>query len=39
MDLVIAYLNEIGGQRPQDRLVNCVLSISTKGDIRIDRLP
>jgi predicted nuclease of predicted toxin-antitoxin system len=39
MDLVIAYLIEVGGDRPYDRLVNSVLLISTKGDIRIEPLP
>ncbi len=39
MNLVIAYLTDSGDGRPQDRLVNSVLSISAKGDIRIDPLP
>jgi len=39
MDLAIAHLIETGGERPQDRLVNSVLSISAKGQIRIDSLP
>ena len=39
MNLVIAHLTDSGGVRPEDRLVNSVLSISAKGDIRIDPLP
>jgi predicted nuclease of predicted toxin-antitoxin system len=39
MDLIIAHLNDIGIERPQDRLVNSVLSVSSNGDIRIDPLP
>lgn len=39
MDLVIAHLTEAGGERPQDLLVNSVLIITLKGDIRIDPLP
>ena len=35
MDLVIAYLFESGGDRPQDLLVNGVLTISASGGIRI----
>jgi predicted nuclease of predicted toxin-antitoxin system len=39
MDLVIAHLMKTGGDRPQDLLVNSVLTITAKDDIRIDPLP
>jgi predicted nuclease of predicted toxin-antitoxin system len=39
MDRVIAYLMKTGGERPQDLLVNSVLTITAKEDIRIDPLP
>ena len=39
MDLVIAHLMKTGGERPQDLLVNSVLTITAKDDIRIDPLP
>jgi predicted nuclease of predicted toxin-antitoxin system len=39
MDRVIAHLIEVGRERPHDRLVNSVLSISVNGEIRIDSLP
>jgi predicted nuclease of predicted toxin-antitoxin system len=35
MDLVVAYLLDAGGDRPQDLLVNAVLRISASGEIRI----
>ena len=35
MDLVVAYLLVAGGDRPQDLLVNAVLTISANGTIRI----
>jgi hypothetical protein len=39
MDLVIAHLLATGGERPEDRLVNSVLTISTGGEIAIQPLP
>lgn len=39
MDLVLAHLEEAGGDRPQDLLVNSVLTITIDADIRIDPLP
>jgi len=39
MDLVIAYLIETEGERPQDLLVNSVLTITPDGVVRIDPLP
>ena len=39
MDLVIAYLLESGGDRPQDLLVNDVLTISASGGIRVASPP
>jgi hypothetical protein len=39
MDLVIAYLLESGGDRPQDLLVNGVLTISASGGIRVASPP
>lgn len=39
MDAVIEYLTQAGGERPQDLLVNSVLSITSSGVIRIDALP
>jgi predicted nuclease of predicted toxin-antitoxin system len=35
MDLVVAYLLDAGGDRPQDLLVNAVLTISASGEIVI----
>jgi hypothetical protein len=35
MDLVVVYLLESGGDRPQDLLVNGVLTISASGEIRV----
>jgi hypothetical protein len=35
MDRVVAYLLDSGGDRPQDLLVNAVLTISASGEIRI----
>jgi len=34
MDFVVAHLLEFGGDRPQDLLVNTVLTISASGEIR-----
>ena len=39
IDLVIAYLLESGGDRPQDLLVNGVLTISASGGIRVASPP
>lgn len=39
MDLVVAHLAKAGGDRPQDLLVNSVLTITAKAEIRIDPLP
>jgi hypothetical protein len=39
MDLVIAYLLESGGDRPQDLLVNGVLTISASGGISVASPP
>lgn len=39
MDLVIAYLVKTGGERPQDMVVNSVLTITVEADIRIEPLP
>jgi hypothetical protein len=39
MELVVAHLTNTGGDRPQDLLVNSVLTISAAGTIRIDPLP
>jgi predicted nuclease of predicted toxin-antitoxin system len=39
MDVVIEYLTQAGGERPQDLLVNSVLTITSSGVIRIDALP
>jgi hypothetical protein len=39
MELVLHHLVNMGGDRPQDLLVNPVLTISTKGSIRVNRLP
>lgn len=39
MDEVIAHLIGLDAQRPQDLLVNSVLTITVVGEIRIDRLP
>lgn len=39
MDLVIAHLIKAGGARPQDQLVNSVLTITAEADIRIEPLP
>ena len=39
MDIVIAHLTDAGGERPQDLLVNSVLTITLAADIRIDPLP
>ena len=39
MDLVVAHLAREGGDRPQDLLVNSVLTITAEAQIRIDRLP
>jgi hypothetical protein len=38
-DLVLAHLISTGGDRPQDQLVNAVLTISSTETIRIDPLP
>jgi hypothetical protein len=35
MDIAVAYLLEFGGDRPEDLLVNAVLTISASGKIRI----
>jgi predicted nuclease of predicted toxin-antitoxin system len=35
MDMAVAYLLEFGGDRPEDLLVNAVLTISASGKIRI----
>jgi predicted nuclease of predicted toxin-antitoxin system len=35
MDLVVAHLLDAGGDRPQDLLVNAVLTISARGEILI----
>ena len=39
IDLVIAHLVDHGGERPQDLLVNSVLTITVQAQIRIDPLP
>jgi len=39
MDVVLEYLAKAGGDRPQDLLVNSVLTITISADIRIDPLP
>ncbi|WP_413991637.1 DUF5615 family PIN-like protein [Labrys okinawensis] len=39
MDLVVAYLEHQGGKRPQDLLVNAVLSITPAGVIHNEPLP
>lgn len=39
MEIVVADLINRGGNRPQDLLVNSVLTISAAGPIRIDPLP
>lgn len=39
MDLAIAHIMEANGERPQDLLVNSVLTITVDGHIRIDPLP
>jgi hypothetical protein len=39
MDIVIAHLTKTGGERPQDLLVNSVLTITVEASIRIDALP
>jgi predicted nuclease of predicted toxin-antitoxin system len=39
MDLAIAHLIETEGERPQDLLVNSVLTITPDGAVRIDPLP
>ena len=39
IELVVAHLIKTGGDRPQDLLVNSVLTISAAGTIRIDPLP
>ena len=39
MDLVVAHLAKAAGDRPQDLLVNSVLTITTEAEIRIDPLP
>lgn len=39
MDLVLAHLEKAGGDRPQDLLVNSVLTITIDAVIRIDPLP
>ena len=39
MDLVIARLASAGGDRPQDVLVNSVLTITAGAEIRIEPLP
>jgi len=38
-DLVVAHLARAGGDRPQDLLVNSVLTITAEAQIRIDPLP
>ena len=39
MDQVVAYLISNGRERPQDLIVNSVLTIATSGAIRIAPLP
>ena len=39
MDVVIAHLAKASDTRPQDLLVNSVLTITISADIRIDALP
>lgn len=39
MELVLDHLAKMGGERPQDLLVNSVLTISAKGSISINPLP
>ena len=39
MDMVIAHLVDVGGERPQDFLVNSVLTITLDLDIEIRPLP
>ncbi len=39
MELVLHHLANMGGDRPQDLLVNSVLTISATGSITIGRLP
>ena len=39
MELVLHHLVNMGGDRPQDLLVNSVLTISAKGSISINPLP
>lgn len=39
MDAVIEHLTKAGGERPQDLLVNSVLTITRSGTIRINPLP
>jgi len=39
MELVLHHLVNMGGDRPQDLLVNSVLTISAKGSISINQLP
>jgi len=39
MDIVIAHLTQLGGERPQDLIVNSVLTVAATGDIRIEPLP
>jgi predicted nuclease of predicted toxin-antitoxin system len=39
MDVVIAHLIDVGGECPQDLLVNSVLTITLAAEIRIDPLP
>jgi predicted nuclease of predicted toxin-antitoxin system len=36
MDIVVAYLFGLGGDRPQDLLVNTVLTISASGTISVE---
>jgi hypothetical protein len=39
MDMVIAHLVDVGGERPQDFLVNSMLTITLDLDIEIRPLP
>jgi predicted nuclease of predicted toxin-antitoxin system len=39
MDIVVAHLVAIGGKRPEDQLVNSVLTITIDGAIQIHPLP
>jgi predicted nuclease of predicted toxin-antitoxin system len=39
MKLVLHHLVDMSGDRPQDLLVNSVLTISMKGSISVNRLP